>query len=130
MAELFDTRLKNTCSILGRVTGTVDAAGLTPRTTVVLEANVPCQVSAVITDNEITGVKEISINTRHVIMRPWAISGSTPSSPRSQAEAAGKTLLNTDMFILANEITYNITEVINWSGPMFHHFTVVVKQVA
>jgi hypothetical protein len=128
VADLFDDYMNNTCSVIGRASGVQDAAGLTPRTTTVLEASVPCRVSGVITGDEQKGTKEISLTLRHILMRPWAITGSTPSSPRSKADAAGKTLLNRDMFIQVGSTTYNIKEVINWS-EMFHHFTVIAELV-
>lgn len=127
MADLFDSLMNSTCSILGRVAGAQDAYGLNPRTTAVLESGVPCRVSR-LSGQEINGVKEISIRYSKIYMRPWAITGSTPSHPSSAADAAGKTELNTDMSIQVGAKVFNIKHVANPSLA-FHHFEVLVQEV-
>lgn len=125
MADLFDIAIASantTCSILGRVAGAQDAAGLTPRTTSVLEAGVPCQVSRISVE-ELKGQKEFSKSTHKIYMRPWAISGSTVSHPANLAAATGQTELNSDMEILVGNFKFNIEGVQN---PRFayHHFEI------
>lgn len=128
MADLFDSLMNNTCSILGRVTGAQDAAGLTPRTTAVLESGVPCRVSR-LSGDELKGTKEISIRDSKIYMRPWAITGSTVSHPTSAAEASGKIELNTDMAILVGTKKFNIKNVANPSLS-YHHLEILVEEVA
>jgi hypothetical protein len=127
MADAFDSLMNNTCSVLGRTAGTQDAAGLTPRTTAVLESGVPCRVSR-LTGDELKGVKEISIRDSKIYMRPWAISGSTVSHPTSLADAAGKIELNTDMSIQVGSKVFNIKNVANPSLA-YHHFEILVEEV-
>lgn len=127
MAELFDSLMNNTCSILGRVAGAQDGYGQTPTTLATLESGVPCRVSR-LSGEELKGEKEISIRNSKIYMRPWAISGSSPSSPRSLAEATGKVELNTTMTIQVGDKTFNILNVANPSLA-YHHFEVLVEEV-
>lgn len=127
MADLFDSLMNNTCSVLGRVAGAVDAAGLTPRTTAVLESGVPCRVSR-LSGDELKGIKEVSIRDSKIYMRPWAISGATVSHPASAADAAGKVELNSDFFITVGSKKFNIKNVANPSLA-YHHFECLVEEV-
>lgn len=56
-------------------------------------------------------------------MRPWAISGATPSHPRTRAEASGKVELSADMEIQLGSFNFKIEGVDN---PRFayHHFEI------